>query len=867
MELKPYQKTVIEDLNSYIEKLQITNDISEAFALHWHNKGLQVGVLPTQMPSYKNNVPKVPNICLKVPTAGGKTFIACNALKTIFSIVPEGKPKAVVWLVPSVTILDQTLNNLRNSDNPYRQKINTHFNGRVEVYDKNQLLQGANFNSTTVKEQLSIFVLSFDTFRSRKKEDRKIYEENGNLANFVDDYSDRDSLVAGIDETSLMQVINQLNPVCIVDESHNAETDLSIEMLKNLNPSFILDLTATPRENSNIISFVDAFQLKKEHMVKLPVIVYNHKDKESVVTDALQLQKNLEENAKEEEKTSGKYIRPIVLFQAKPKNSSDTTTFEKVKQQLIEIGVPQEQIAIKTAYINEIKNIDLLSKDCEIRFIITINALKEGWDCPFAYILASLANKSSAVDVEQILGRILRQPYVKEHKNPFLNLSYVFTASTAFQETLENIVKGLQKSGFSKDDYRVIEEVEEKQSPEEVIKQDLFGGMEEQEKKTMLDTTAISLPSDNDVGSENLQKIQDKAIEESKAFEKEVENSDDTFSEIPSNIREHMKANTIKSAYEETANSIKIPQFVINQEMNDLFSDDTSKILLESNNLLNDFRLQSADININFEDTESSTYEVDVSETENNPTFSRTDRRINKLLLDHILRLPEERQISNIASIIVRGMGRISDSLSDSDVLAYVERVLKIIDKDKINDCIEDTAKYSKKIKEKIKILTEKYASEQFYKMLDADTISVEESYSFPKELVPPNSPASIIKSLYSEEGDINTLEWKVIDAVANLENVLFWHRNPSRKGFYINGFINHYPDFIVQTKSGKIIIIETKGDDRDNSDSAKKLKLSRFWANKSGEFFKYFMVFDQNPIEGEGAYTLSEFIEVTKEL
>lgn len=77
-----------------------------------------------------------------------------------------------------------------------------------------------------------------------------------------------------------------------------------------------------------------------------------------------------------------------------------------------------------------------MSKGCAVRYIITVNALKEGWDCPFRYILATLANKSSVVDVTQILGRVLRMPYVRKHKIDFLNLSYVFTASSHFQETL-----------------------------------------------------------------------------------------------------------------------------------------------------------------------------------------------------------------------------------------------------------------------------------------------------------------------------------------------------------------------------------------------------------------------------------------------
>src|SRR5690606_33840766 len=135
--------------------------------------------------------------------------------------------------------------------------------------------------------------------------------------------------------------------------------------------SFILDLTATPRKNSNIISFVDALELKKENMVKLPVIVYNHADKTEVVASALQLRNKLETQALEEEKNGGRYIRPIVLFQAQPKNASDNTTFEKLKEKLIELKIPAEQIKIKTANLNELKGVDLISRDCPVRFIIT----------------------------------------------------------------------------------------------------------------------------------------------------------------------------------------------------------------------------------------------------------------------------------------------------------------------------------------------------------------------------------------------------------------------------------------------------------------------------------------------------------------
>lgn len=152
-----------------------------------------------------------------------------------------------------------------------------------------------------------------------------------------------------IDETALIQVILSLNLVVIVDESHHATSALSVGMLENLNPCFVLDLTATPKKNSNIISFVDSSQLKKDNMVKLPAIVYNRKSQDDVFADAINLRQKLELQAQNEQKTTKRYIRPIVLFQAQPKSDYESITYNKIKSTLIEAGIPKEEITIKTS--------------------------------------------------------------------------------------------------------------------------------------------------------------------------------------------------------------------------------------------------------------------------------------------------------------------------------------------------------------------------------------------------------------------------------------------------------------------------------------------------------------------------------------
>ena len=97
--------------------------------------------------------------------------------------------------------------------------------------------------------------------------------------------------------------------------------------------------------------------------------------------DTIDLRDKLEEIATAEYQNGGKYIRPIALFQAQPKGKEDATTFEKLRTELVNAGIPPNISPSAPADVNELKNVDLLSPGCPVRYIITVNALKEGWDC------------------------------------------------------------------------------------------------------------------------------------------------------------------------------------------------------------------------------------------------------------------------------------------------------------------------------------------------------------------------------------------------------------------------------------------------------------------------------------------------------
>lgn len=882
MELKTYQLDVLNDLRTYFDYLGQKRDPAAAFNAYWEDRlGPYDALNHKGMRPYLTTIPGAVHLCVKVPTAGGKTFIACNALKVIFDRLPKDEPKAVVWLVPWSNLLEQTVKNLSDPNHPYRQKLNTLFNHRVDVYDKDRLLQGANFNPGVVQEQLSIFVMSFASLRARNKDDRKVYQENGQLAPFVERLTDRRHLLGDTDESALINVIRSLSPVVVVDESHNAESDLSVDMLKALNPRCVLDLTATPKTNANIVSVVSAIKLKKEHMVKLPIIAYNHREKTEVIDSALHLQRSLEQMALAEQRAGGKYIRPIVLFQAQPRTGEENTTFEKLKALLVKARIPEEQIKIKTATINELRGVDLLSPDCPVRYIITVNALKEGWDCPFAYVLASLADRSSAVDVEQIVGRVLRQPYVTAHQHKMLNMSYVLTASLKFENTLQNIIHGLQAAGFSEKDYRAENKADElpvsawqDEQPQYSIfeKQNETDENEIDPNKISFDPSETAAPADHTLAKTIVDDIAKIAEEESRKTETQMaqltNNPDDPiFREMADKVTSY----PVRSGFAAAAAAWILPRFFQKIPEGGLLAGLGGSAPVTRNGLLKDFKLTGNDTKVNFQALLAEVFQIDIEAEPDGESYSPSVAKIRKgsdrdLLLQHILSKPRSSQIKDIAHLLRSHLGDLTP-VSEPDVSKYLGRVLEDLSVSEFDEILRNERRFGLVLKEKIQGFMDQKAEENFNRWLQTGEVSAQPSWKFPATIVPGQEGPLITKSLYEREGSLNAFEHRVILGIASLENIVFWHRNLERgKGFAINGFkSNHYPDFLLLTRAGNLIVLETKGDHLDNSNSAAKIRLGATWANQAGPGFKYFMVFEKNNLDG--AYTLEQFMGLVEAL
>lgn len=892
MELKKYQIDVMNDLRDFLRILVEKQSIVKAYNEVWNEKGVSVGM--NGMPFYNNDIPGVPQICFKVPTGGGKTFLAANAIKPIFDSMPNVHPRAVVWLVPSDAILTQTFATLTNKTHPYRNKIDVDFENKVEVYSKNQLLVGQNFNPTSVSENLSIFVLSYDSFRTSKKDGRKAYQENGNLTSFTQFRTEKGTILDDTDETALIQVIRKLNPVVIVDESHHATSDLSKDMLSNFNPCFVLDLTATPKTGSNIISIVDAIKLKNEEMVKLPVIVYNRKQQDEVFISAITLRQKLEVIARKEQESGGRYIRPIVLFQAQQRNNEDSTTYDKIKEQLIEIGIPEEQIAIKTADKDEIKNIDLLSPECCIRYIITVNALKEGWDCPFAYILATIANRSSVVDVEQILGRVLRMPGAKANEETVLNLSYVITSSAEFNETLDKVVAGLNAAGFSNKDYRVAAEEQVKSSeqeptpqqtsindfmqPETTVSEDETDNNEYQVDIDSLkdklsgflnNTVGTNAESTDEASHSEIDIMLNQAQEQNTQYWENAENSNklNQSYDVPNEVKNRMKHYHMNQKFEENAKKLKIPQFKI--EMPATLFSNNELALLKKENLYEGFTLRNKDTIIDFNNLDAQIAKVDIDENgiDSTPKTWKLQGFDNPFLKEWYDSLSNDGKLRQCKDMIKRKLNR-NNAINERDLDEYIDRVICGLSSEQLDDLQQSPYLYAKKIDDKVSVLLAEHAAQRFTTLIDQDKIVCDEEYTFDIEIAPTKTISSIPNSLYAEEEYFdNDYERNFVMNIASKDNIEWWHRNIARHGFAINGAVTAYPDLIVRTKSGKLLVIETKGDHLDNTDSKIKALTGDKWASMAGRAFKYYMVFQTKDTGNVGQYSYDKFVEILKEL
>ena len=292
---------------------------------------------------------------------------------------------------------------------------------------------------------------TIQTLRVKSTEGRKVYAHNENMephfSTLPTTAPGLEKLENGAVKFSFANLLHVHRPLMIVDEAHNAVTGLTREMQTRVNPCAIVEFTATPRLRSNILYSVTAHELKVEEMIKLPIMLSEHDTWENAVNGAIAARAALEVTAKKD----ADYIRPIVLFQAQPRNQE--VPVAALKKYLMDTEqIPESKIAVATGDQRQLDGIDLFDPACPVEYVITIEALKEGWDCSFAYVFCSVSRIRSAVDVEQLLGRVLRMPYARRRQADDLNKAHAFVCEPSFGEAARALADKLVAMGFEENE-------------------------------------------------------------------------------------------------------------------------------------------------------------------------------------------------------------------------------------------------------------------------------------------------------------------------------------------------------------------------------------------------------------------------------
>ena len=511
-QLKPFQATVLGQLGCYLSELKkhqaSAHAASQALRVlegmedlkreavdfpkkTWSALKTQGALPPTfaQQPhsSRFDGVGRaIPNVCLKVPTGGGKTLLAAASVGRVFSSYLSRHAGLVLWIVPNEAIYRQTLKTLSNRDHPYRQMLNIAGAGRVKILEKNSPLTRLDVDS-----HLCVMLLMLQSAARKDEAQRKLkaFRDRGNVLGFVpreDDIEAHWQLLAevpnldayapwgasqaearankgSIVKSSLGNVLRLVRPMVVIDEGHHAYTENALRTLDGFNPCFMLELSATPRVSSdkgagsNILVDVRGTDLDDAEMIKLPINVdmRGWSDWQSCLAASVDRLDSLAAEAAQLQAETNRYIRPILLVQVertgKDLRDSGFIHAEDAKAHLMQLGFSEAQIAIKTSDKDELKapeNIDLLSPGCEVRAIITKQALQEGWDCPFAYVLCALAAGKEVRSLTQLMGRILRLPHVAKTGRTALDACYVLCHDAKTGEVIRAIKHSLETEGM-----------------------------------------------------------------------------------------------------------------------------------------------------------------------------------------------------------------------------------------------------------------------------------------------------------------------------------------------------------------------------------------------------------------------------------
>jgi len=864
--LKKYQKKSIEILDKFCNDCN-SSTINKSFKDITSNQYLEID-------GYDN-----PYVCLRVPTGGGKTLIATKSLRILTNEYLNKEYHLIFWLAPSDKIVSQTLDALKDKRNFYRKILDKEFDNINVMSTKESYKQ-----KFDPKNELVIIIGTIQSFRTSSKDGRKFYDENSNYYELLKAYDVK---------SSLENVMKHFKPIIILDEAHKSSTGLSLERLLDLDPSFILEFTATPIiltniakkiYASNILYSVTANELKKESMIKIPILLKTIDDTKLILKESIEKRDYLEQLAKMEMINTDKYIRPINLIRADENRGSNSITYDKIKTILMEdFNILEEQIAIQTGNLKEIDDIDLLSKSCKIRYIITVDALKEGWDCPFAYILSVVSNMESKTAIEQLIGRVLRMPYIEEKNKKELGYSYVYVKSENFENVASTIGDTLIKSGFEEFEAKI--SINNSRNTNEFIGElgGVFGASLYVDRQIKLDDIEIenlSKPSiepyiNYNNETKELTIIKMPTASKREAFIRNIQTivPDNKKDEVKRIVKDLEKLNNDKL---DLITDIELPKLLVLEDDKEIefeeslileYIDITDKELIQNSTLtIDEFNL-NIDEHIGQIDI-SNNNKLSIKEvTEQNSLFDEQENSyVNDVINGYCMKVDNKSKISklgvSISKIIRDEDSNIVKVLGSNQLNTFVSLIIMnlIEQRDNINIFICESHEYQ--LKRAILLKLNKILLESknisFNKFLDDNKFTTNLDNVFILNQYKPNEDARSLNFnkhhyKYADKFDSEE-EYTCAKYIDGLPQVTTWIKNISgdfKNSFWLQTSTDKfYPDFIIKLNTSKTIVAEYKGVHlKTNDDTKEKEIIGNVFASVS-ENIDFVMLYQDDYME-----------------
>ncbi len=814
-----YQDRALTTLDTYLDQLKAkkkeSDEVAELAALKPHLKlpipdfaeeAWNALKAEGKLPPSRSAIPfservdgcarPVPNVVLKVPTGGGKTWLAVTGVSRIIGRYLDRNTGFVLWIVPNEAIYSQTLKRLKDRQHPYRQALDRAAAGRVRILEKTDRL-----DARDVETNLCVMLLMLQSSNRENQDSLKMFQDRGDVHGFFPAEGEQQAHKAALERTpnlsayagllpmvkdSLGNALRIIRPVVVLDEGHRAISDLAFKTLYGFNPCFVLELTATPQDvqpkggktpkpgrYANVLVEVTGRELDSEGMIKMPLNLDPRQgnDWKATLNAALTRLNALDADARKLRSETNRYIRPIMLIQVErtgaDQRESGHIHAEDVKDWLLTAGFDAAEIAIKTAQQNDLndpENQDLLSPTNRVRAIITKQALQEGWDCPFAYVLCGLAASTNLKAMTQLVGRILRQPQAMKTGIETLDECHVITHHAKTADVVEAIKDGLEQDGLG-DLVLQIAQGEGKASGKVARKID---------RRPAFATTEIYLPKVMIVEAGAARELD---------YETDVLSSIDWRGFDPKDIAERIPENA--QAAESQLQRIRLADDGEELFVGEVVAENGEKLAFDPAHAV---RM--------------------VSDIVANPFVGR--EIVGRLLEALKGRGFDDGKLGTLASLIVEELRKGLDAARHDRAEAHFKAEVAA-------------------------------ARIQFRLRLDGRNwrmpFSVETTEAENARQLVSKTGAALEKSLFAPvyEAELNGDERDVAVYLDGEKALTWWHRNVARVQYGIQGWrkAKIYPDFIFAVQhagSGKrITVLETKGDQLDNLDTAYKREVLTF--------------------------------------